>query len=164
MVFLSADEFQEDCWTLAEKLYASGWRPDYLLGLWRGGAWPCVSVDECFRTKGWKTDCIPLKCWSYSGVNSNEGELKFFLEKEVFSCLQPGKRVLVIDDVFDTGKTAAEVLKRLKERGLEARFASVYFKPEKNQTSIKPDYYVKELGNDWIAFPTEYEFVRPTQV
>lgn len=160
MVFLSANEYQEDCWTLAEKLYASCWRPDYLLGLWRGGAWPCVSVDECFRAKGWKADCIPLKCRSYSGVNNNEGEVEFFLENEVFSYLQPGKRVLVVDDVFDTGKTAAEVLRRLKERGLEARFAAVYFKPAKNRTSIKPDWYAKELGEEWIAFPTEYEFVR----
>lgn len=164
MVFLSPNEFQEDCWKLAEKLFESGWKPDYLLGLWRGGAWPTISVDECFRTKGWKCECIPLKCWSYSGVDANEGELKFFLENETLGFLQPGKRVLVVDDVFDTGKTAAEVMRRLAERGLEARFASVYFKPTKNKTTITPDWYVRELGEEWIAFPTEYEFVRPTQV
>lgn len=157
MVFLSPNEFQSDCWTLAEKLFATGWKPDYLIGLWRGGAWPCVSVDEYFRVKGWKAECLPLKCWSYTGVDENDGSVRFFLEKEVFGSLKPGSRVLVVDDVFDTGKTAAAVLERLKSCGCEARFAAVYFKPAKNITTGVPDVYVKELGSEWIVFPTEYE-------
>lgn len=156
MVFLSANDFQEACWRLGEKLYATGWKPDYLLGLWRGGAWPCVSVDEYFRAHGWKAECLPLKCWSYTGIDRNEGELKFFLGEETFSYLKPGSKVLVVDDVFDTGKTARSVMARLHELGLEVRFAAVYYKPEKNQTSIVPDVYAEKLGSEWIVFPTDY--------
>lgn len=157
MVFLSPNEFQSDCWTLGKKLLAVGWKPDYLIGLWRGGAWPCVSVDEYFRAHGWKAECIPLKCWSYTGIDANAGEVKFFLGEETFAALKPGAKVLVVDDVFDTGKTAEAVLSRLAAHGFEAKFAAVYYKPAKNVSTRVPDVYAKELGSEWIVFPTDYE-------
>ncbi|MBQ4417236.1 MAG: alcohol dehydrogenase catalytic domain-containing protein, partial [Butyrivibrio sp.] len=44
---------------------------------------------------------------------------------------KPGDKVLVVDDVFDTGKTAAAVKQRIESTGAEMRMACVYWKPEK---------------------------------
>ena len=65
--------------------------------------------------------------------------------------------MLVVDDVFDTGKTAAAVKQRIGATGAEMRMACVYWKPNKNITSLTPDYYVKDVGLDWIVFPHEIE-------
>ena len=68
-----------------------------------------------------------------------------------------GRTVLVVDDVFDTGKTAKAVHTRMDAKGVDMRLACVYWKPEKNRTDIVPDYYVRDVGNDWIVFPHEIE-------
>ena len=75
----------------------------------------------------------------------------------------PGTKVLVVDDVFDTGRTAAAVHERLAALGCDMRMACVYWKPEKNKTNLKPDYYVKNVGNDWIVFPHEIEGLTPAE-
>ena len=72
--------------------------------------------------------------------------------------------MLVVDDVFDTGKTAKAVKARIDAAGAEMRMACVYWKPEKNRTDLKPDYFVKDVGNDWIVFPHEIEGLAPEEL
>jgi len=70
----------------------------------------------------------------------------------------------VVDDVFDTGKTAAAVKERIDATGAEMRIACVYWKPEKNTTTLKPDYFVRDVGLDWIVFPHEVEGLTDEEV
>jgi hypoxanthine phosphoribosyltransferase len=77
--------------------------------------------------------------------------------EEVLGGISAGERVLVVDDVFDTGKTAAAVKKRVEEAGAQMRIATVYWKPENNITELRPDYFVKSCSDDWIVFPHEIE-------
>lgn len=155
--FLSADEFLRDSWRLAAKITASGWKPDWLLALWRGGAFAGMAVHEFFKVKGWEIKHLPMKCKSYTGIGENAGEVVFTLGDEIFALIKPGEKVLVIDDVFDTGKTAKAVRSKLEAIGAKPKIATVYFKPNKNLTDIKPDYYAKELDDKWIVFPHELE-------
>jgi hypoxanthine phosphoribosyltransferase len=71
--------------------------------------------------------------------------------------LRAGQRVLVVDDVFDTGKTAQAVKARLDAAGVEMRLACVYWKPAKNVTSLRPDYFARDVGTEWLVFPHEIE-------
>jgi len=68
-------------------------------------------------------------------------------------------RLLIIDDIFDTGSTVAEVIRRLVAHGLGAsqiRTAFIDYKPGKNLTNLVPDYYVNERADDcWIVYPHE---------
>ena len=98
---------------------------------------------------------MPVKCSSYTGIEENEGSVVFSCAEEVFSRLAPGTKVLVVDDVFDTGKTAVAIKSRLEGLGVEMRLACVYWKPGKNKTSLSPDYFAKELDDGWIVFPHE---------
>ena len=162
--YLSANEFLHDSWRLAAGVKASGWKPDILIALWRGGAAVGVSLHEFFKSSGWNVQHIPLKCASYTGIGENAGDVVFTLGDEIFGLLRPGDRVLVVDDVFDTGKTAKAVRARIDAAGAEMRMACVYWKPEKNRTDLKPDYFVKDVGNDWIVFPHEIEGLAPEEL
>ena len=162
--YLSANEFLHDSWRLAAGVKASGWKPDILIALWRGGAAVGVSMHEFFKSSGWNVQHIPLKCASYTGIGENAGDVVFTLGDEIFGLLRWGDRVLVVDDVFDTGKTAKAVKARIDAAGAEMRMACVYWKPEKNRTDLKPDYFVKDVGNDWIVFPHEIEGLAPEEL
>ena len=162
--YISADEYLLDQWRLAEQVRAGGWRPDFLVGLWRGGAPPAIEVHEFLKCTGWDVRHIPLKCASYTGIGQNEGKVVFTFGDEIFGLFRAGDKVLFIDDVFDTGKTAAAVMDRMHKVGADAKIACVYWKPEKNKTHIKPDYIAKDIGNDWIVFPHEIEGLSPAEV
>ena len=155
--YLSADEYLRDTWRLAAEVRRSGWKPDVLIALWRGGAPVGVAVHEFFKVTGWPIQHIPLKCASYTGIGANEGKVVFTHGDIVFGMLRKGDKVLVVDDVFDTGKTAAAVKAELEAKGVEMKMACVYWKPQKNITDMKPDFFVKDVGLDWIVFPHEIE-------
>ncbi len=164
MKYLTANEYQEDMWRLACAVRKSGWKPDLLIALWRGGAPVGISVHEFFKATGWNIQHIPLKAVSYTGIGENPGQVVFTHGDMVFGMLRPGDKVLVVDDVFDTGKTAAAVKARVEASGAEMRLACVYWKPEKNITNQKPDYHVRDVGLDWLVFPHEIEGLEPDQL
>ena len=155
--YISGDEYLRDMWRLAAAVRKSGWQPDLLIALWRGGAPVGVAMHEFFKITGWDVKHIPLKCASYTGIGQNAGVVEFTHGDIIFGMLRKGDRVLVVDDVFDTGKTAAAVKERIDRTGAEMKMACVYWKPDKNITPLKPDYFVKDVGLDWIVFPHEIE-------
>ena len=153
-----------DTWRLAAKVVESGWRPDVLLALWRGGATVGIGMHEFFKAVGWDVEHFPVKCRSYTGIGENPGEVVFDSPEAVFSKIPAGGRVLVVDDVFDTGKTAAAVRRKMEAIGVEMRLACVYWKPQKNTTNLKPDYFVKDVGLEWIVFPHEIDGLTPEEI
>ena len=155
--YLSADAYLRDIWRLAAAVRAGGWRPDLLIGLWRGGAPPAIAVHEFLKVSGWDVPHCPLKSVSYTGMVLNEGEVVFSGGEAVFGAVRPGEKVLVVDDVFDTGKTAAAVHAEMRRLGADLRLACVYWKPAMNRTALKPDYFARDLGDAWIVFPHELD-------
>lgn len=155
--YLSANEFLSDTWKMAAAIRKSAWKPDILIALWRGGAPVGVAVHEFLKVSGWPVQHVPLKCASYTGIGENAGGVEFTHGDIVFGMIRRGDKVLIVDDVFDTGKTAAAVKERLDKIGAEMRMACVYWKPKKNLTTITPDYFVQDVGLDWLVFPHEIE-------
>ena len=162
--YLSANEYLDDIWRLSALIRASDWRPDIIIALWRGGAPVGVAVHEYLKATGWDILHIPLKCGSYSAIGCNDSDVAFTHGDAIFSMLRPGMKALVIDDVFDTGKTAAAVKARVEATGAEFRIACTYFKPLKNTTSITPDYFTKDVTSDWIVFPHEIDGLSPDEI
>jgi len=163
-LYLQASDYQRDIWRLAAAIRNSGWRPDFLVGMWRGGTPAAISVHEFLKVTGWSVRHAPLKCASYDGIGSNEGEVRFFGGEKIFGAFRPGDKVLFVDDVFDTGKTAVAIAEQMKATGAEHRFACVYWKPLKNKTSLRPDYFVRDVGGDWLVFPHEIEGLSPDEI
>ena len=70
-------------------------------------------------------------------------------------------RLLIVDDVWDTGLTIEAVVKELIRRTRlnapdEIRTAVPYFKPARNKTRLSPDFYIHEV-DDWLKFPHSLE-------
>ena len=155
--YLSANELLLDSWRLASAVREADWRPDWLVALWRGGAPAGVAVHEFLKVSGWNVRHVPLKSASYTGIGQNDGEVTFTLGDETFGLFKPGERVLFVDDVFDTGKTAKAVRARMDAIGVEMRLACVYWKPACNQTDLQPDYFAQDVGDTWLVFPHEID-------
>ena len=162
--YISANEYLRDTWRLAAGVRNSGWKPDMLIALWRGGAPVGVAIHEYFKASGWDVRHIPLKCGSSTAIGENAGCVQFTHGDIVFGLLRKGDRVLVVDDVVDTGKTAKAVREQIAATGAEMRLACVYWKPGKNTTDMKPDYFVRDVGNEWIVFPHELEDLTPEEI
>jgi hypothetical protein len=64
------------------------------------------------------------------------------------------KRILIIDDIWDTGQTAMSVRERIEAAGGEAEIAVLHYKPGHSVYAEKPDYYVVETDR-WIVYPWE---------
>jgi hypoxanthine phosphoribosyltransferase len=74
--------------------------------------------------------------------------------------LESEDSLLIVDDVFDTGKSINQIILDLKtackKNTPEIRIATPYFKPSQNKTERKPDYYLHETDK-WLVFPHELE-------
>ena len=162
--YLSPNDYQRDIWRLAAKVRASGWKPDFLVGLWRGGAPVAVAVHEFLKVTGWEVEHLPLKCRSYAALGCVGDKVTFTFGDSVFALFHPRDRVLFVDDVFDTGTTAAAVFERAASANIEAKLACVYWKREMNRTARTPDFVARELGGDWIVFPHEIEGLESDEV
>ena len=160
--YLTGNEVLLDSFRLARLIYDSHWDPDVMVVLWRGGAPIGIAVHEFFVYKGSPKTYIALSCRSYAGLKQTD-KLTLTLSDTQLEPIQPNRRVVIIDDIFDTGNTALQVRKRLEARGAEVRIATLFWKPTRNCTTIRPDYYLHET-DQWIVFPHELDGLTPAEV
>jgi hypoxanthine phosphoribosyltransferase len=145
---------------LARRVWADGYRPNYLVGIWRGGTPPAIAIHEFFRLRGSDPYHTAIKTQSYHGMQRGDAGVEIKGLEHVIDVICAEDRMLIVDDVFDTGHTMLAILDQIRKRARrntpEMRIATVYYKPEKNQTDLVPDYWVVE-DNRWIVFPHEIE-------
>ncbi|MEH3035544.1 MAG: phosphoribosyltransferase family protein [Sphingomonas adhaesiva] len=158
-VYLSADRLLEDSFRLANLVFDSGFRPTHIVGIWRGGAPVGIAVQELLEYRGVHSDHIAIRTASYTGIDRQEPQVRIHGLGYLIDVLNPEDRLLLIDDVFDSGRSIRAVLKELAERcrnnlPREVKVATVYFKPSRNVTGRRPDYFVHETS-EWLIFPHE---------
>ena len=130
---------------LTEKIRKNGFKPDIIVGVSRGG-WPPARVLSDLMGN---PNLANVRAEFYLGVAETKGEP--VLTQQV-SMEVAGKKVLVVDEVADTGKSLKLVKEHIIEKGaMEVKIATVYYKP---WSIVKPDYYEKETSR-WIVFPWE---------
>jgi len=130
---------------LAEKIRKNNFKPDIIVGVSRGG-WPPARVmsDQLDNP-----NLANVRAEFYLGVAETKGEPTL---TQPVSMTIAGKKVLVVDEVADTGKSLKLVKEHIIEKGAtEVKIATVYYKP---WSIVKPDYYEKETSK-WIVFPWE---------
>ncbi|PKB25088.1 hypothetical protein B0I00_0269 [Novosphingobium kunmingense] len=157
--WLTADRLLEDSYRLANLILDAGFRPTHIVGIWRGGAPVGIAVQELLQYRGIEADHIAIRTASYSGIDQQDKEVRVYALGYLIDTLNPDDRLLVIDDVFDSGRSVEAFLKELKARCRHnmpqtVKVATVYYKPSRNRTSMQPDFYVHET-EDWLVFPHE---------
>jgi hypothetical protein len=139
------DQIYEMLLNLVEKIRKNGFKPDIIVGVSRGG-WPPARVLSDLMGN---PNLANVRAEFYLGVAETKEEPVL---TQPVSMKVAGKKVLVVDEVADTGKTLKLVKEHIIEKGAtEVKIATVYFKP---WSIVKPDYYEKETSC-WIVFPWE---------
>lgn len=159
-VFVDARGLLHDSVRLGRAVWESGYRPNFLIGVWRGGTPPGIVIHEYFRMRGADPYHTTIKTQSYRGMQREGGAVEIKGLDHVIDVIEHTDHMLIVDDVFDTGHTMVaiveEVRRRARRNAPEIRVATVYYKPERNETDMVPDYHVVE-DNRWIVFPHELE-------
>ena len=157
--FISAESLLRDSMELGRRIVASGFRPTFLVGMWRGGAPIGIAVQEVLDFHDIHTDHIAIRTSSYTGIDQQEKTVRVHAVDYLVSRLEAEDRLLLVDDVFDSGRSVEAVLAELRRRCRrntpgDIRVATVYYKPSRNRSSIRPDFCVREV-EDWLVFPHE---------
>ena len=156
--YITADRLLEDSWRLANRIVDSGFRPSHIVGIWRGGAPVGIAVQELLAYHGVESDHIAIRTSSYTGIDEQR-EVRVYALGYLIDTLNPEDHLLVIDDVFDSGRSIDAFLAELAQRCRHnmprtVKIATVYYKPSRNCTELTPDYFVHET-EDWLVFPHE---------
>lgn len=158
-IFISAQELLQDSFQLAANIYASGFRPHFIVGIWRGGTPVGIAVQEYLEYRNVETDHIAIRTSSYSGIDKQTKEIRVHGLHYIIENVNAADSLLIVDDVFDSGRSIKAVLEQLAEKTRRnmpetIKVACPWYKPDRNATDIVPDYYIHETDN-WLVFPHE---------
>lgn len=158
-IYITADSLLADSFRLGGQVLDSGFAPTHLVGIWRGGAPVGIAVQELLAYHDCPCDHIAIRTSSYTGIDCQAPEVRVFALGYLIDTLGPDDRLLVIDDVFDSGRSVAAFLAELSARcrhntPRDIRIATVYYKPARNQTDLTPDFFVHQT-DAWLVFPHE---------
>ncbi|MEM7780957.1 MAG: phosphoribosyltransferase family protein [Pseudomonadota bacterium] len=158
-IFLDANELLDLSFALANKIVESGFVPTHIVGIWRGGAPIGIAVQELLEYRGIECDHIAIRTSSYMGIGQQARTVKVYALGYLIDTLEAEDALLIVDDVFDTGKSVEAFIAELKKRCRRntpstIKIATVFYKPSKNQTDLEPDYYMRST-EDWLIFPHE---------
>ena len=136
------EEMRRDVNVLARDIVLDNFDPVVIVGLSRGGLTPGVMLSHWFKK--------PFK--------SVASALRDFPEWEDYLPRPTDKRVLIVDDICDSGETFHKIKDHLAKNanGVDVRFATLWWN---NECNFEPTYYVKEIAKDstntWVHFPWE---------
>ena len=159
--YIDAQDLLEDSWRLGAKVVASGFRPSYIVAVWRGGAPIGVAVQEMLAASGIASDHIAIRTASYQGIDGRDDDVRVYSMNYLTKKIRHDDSLLIVDDVFDTGRSIDAIIKHLQQSTrrnapTDIRVAVPYFKPSRNLSARIPDYYLHET-EDWLKFPHSLE-------
>jgi len=166
--FISAQQLLEDSFRLGIKILDSGFKPNYIVGIWRGGTPVGIAVQELLDYFGIKTDHIAIRTSSYEGIDRRKKEIRVHGLDYISDNINYDDKLLIVDDVFDTGLSIEAVLKSLKSKARkntpeDIRIATTYYKPGNRKTDFFPEYFVHETSN-WLIFPHELDGLSESEI
>ena len=158
-IFLTANDLLDDAFRLADKIAKSGFHPTFIVGIWRGGAPFGIAVQEYFDVCNIETDHSAVRTSSYTGIDERSSRVGVYGMQYIVERVGPDDRLLIVDDVFDTGRSIEALLQELtKLCGANTpqtiKTATVYYKPKKRLAAVQPDFTLYET-EDWLVFPHE---------
>jgi hypoxanthine phosphoribosyltransferase len=158
-IFITAEELLCDSFKLAKQVHDSDFKPDFIIGVWRGGAPVGIAIQEYLDFAGVDTDHIAIRTSSYTGINQQEKTVQVHGLDYIVENINAHDNVLLVDDVFDSGRSIDAIFDSLKfktRRNMprNIRVACPWYKPTRNVTTRAPDYFINQT-DDWLVFPHE---------
>jgi len=139
------DDVLEMAMKLAGEIRRDGYEPEVLVSIFRGGMVIARYLSDFLDVR----EIRSVRIEHYSALEKREGaRIVEPLRERV-----DGRRVLVVDDVADTGDSLEEAVRHVREMGAsEVRVATLHYKP---WSKVVPDYFVEETES-WVVYPWEY--------
>jgi hypoxanthine phosphoribosyltransferase len=167
-MFIQAQDLLRDSFLLGKSIIDSGFRPDFIVGIWRGGTPVGIAVQELLDYAGIPTDHIAIRTSYYTGIESTQNKVQVHGLGYLVRKLNQEDNVLIVDDVFDTGMSIEAVITDLRERCRrnmpnDLRIATPWYKPSKNRTGRAPDYFIHQTDK-WLVFPHELQGLSSDEV
>jgi len=158
-IYITATSLLQDSFRLAAKIHHSGFLPDFIVGIWRGGTPVGIAIQEYFEYVGVRPDHIAVRTSAYVGIGERSKTIRVHGLHYIVEEANADNSLLVVDDVFDSGNSIQALLKELSEKmrlnmPRQVRIATPWYKPGNNQTDLSPDYYLHKT-DAWIVFPHE---------
>jgi hypoxanthine phosphoribosyltransferase len=161
--FVAANDLLLDSFQLAANINQSGFKPDFLVGLWRGGSAVGIAVQEGLDHFGVKTDHIAIRTSyrgqdSYSKMVNKAGSIRAHGLRYLHERVNESSSMLIVDDAYSTGSSVNAVIKQLAKKSRrnlphDIRIATVWYRPT-DRTIRPPDFFVHETS-DWLVLPYE---------
>ena len=157
--YISAQSLLEDSFHLGMRILESGFRPSFIVGVWRGGTPVGIAVQELLDFFGVETDHIAIRTSFYKGIGRTASRIRIHGMQYIIDNVNADQSLLIVDDVFDTGLSIDAVISHLGRKSrrnapADTRIATVYYKPRNNRTGRAPDYFVHQTDH-WLVFPHE---------
>ena len=164
-LFVAEEDLLLDAYRLGVKVFDSGFRPSFIVGLWRGGSSVGIAVQECLQHLGVATDHVSLRT-SYRGVEhyqrmveGGSADIRVHGTQYLLESVNEEDGLLIVDDVYSTGFNVKAVIDRLAARTRrnmphDVRVAVPWYKPARNRTGRVPDYHLHETDK-WLVLPYE---------
>ena len=167
--FLEYETVRNNALKLAHRIYNDGFIPDVIYCSLRGGAYMANIISEYFKILAKKNHFHPVLyagvvARSYTDVSKHSN---VFIDGWTYppENLRPGDKILLVDDIFDSGRTINCLVETLmNSRGMPREDIKVvvhdykYFTYYKEQLPIQPDYYCRKFEinkpeeNRWIHY------------
>ncbi|RVU85747.1 hypoxanthine phosphoribosyltransferase [Leucothrix sargassi] len=163
--FLDEQQLIEDAFRLGVRIFESGVRPTFIVGLWRGGSSVGIYVQECLQALGVETNHISLRT-SYRGqptyhqmANAPSSDIRVHGTGFLLEHLNADDTLLIVDDVFSTGKNIEAVINRLNfilKRNMpkQVKVATLWQRTSYKAVDVQPDFVLHKT-EDWLVFPYE---------
>ena len=160
-LYLDAQQLLEDSFRLGATIIHDGFRPSIMIAIWRGGVPMGIAIQELLAWCGIETDHIAIRTSSYAGIDGRSAEIRIHgMNYLVKNCTRED-RLLIVDDVFDTGLTIEAVIAHLRQKARlntphDIRVAVPYYKPTRNRSGRVPDYFLHQTER-WLKYPHSLE-------
>ena len=161
-LYLKSQDLLDDSIRLAAHVLRDGFCPNVIIALWRGGTPIGIAVQEFLDYYGnTTTNSIALRTSSYEGSGERRKTVDIYGMSWLLKNIEHQDKVLIVDDVFDTGKTIEAVINEFRTRARknaphDIRIAVPWYKPEANLTAREPDYYLYTTDK-WLHYPYSIE-------
>ncbi|MDR2468199.1 MAG: phosphoribosyltransferase, partial [Spirochaetaceae bacterium] len=164
--YLHYDTVRNNAINLAYRIYHEGFIPDVIYVLLRGGAYLGNLISEYFkiiRTGGRPVYYAAVVARSYTGIATHE-QVRIDGWTYAPEHLRQGDKVLLVDDIFDSGRTLNHLAHIILEKGIPRSDLKIavhdykYFNDKSEQLPFQPDYWCRKFDlsiNDepiWIHY------------
>lgn len=141
-MYYAYNDFRTDINKIVDEINYVGAKYDYVVGIVRGGAIPAVCLSHQLN--------IPMKCVSWSTYHQDQMKES---AQDIAEDIRDGKKVLVVDDILDSGKTIAELI---EDWAVDRNTFDIAAMIWNTAQGVTPNYHGRTINRDdntdWVTF------------